>query len=214
MKLYISIYEYIALVSEISRLLDLVSECVSGVTYDKFKEFRYRFVHLTMLIPSLKSDLNDSLRDEGFSMQSEKKEQLVLFEKTCSDVQSKLRRMIVQSYSISSPLDLVVFFCKKHYEMRCCDYSTIMHDKVKPSCDAVLRDISNTFGVDVSPRSFENGGFLTLKDTSFRHLFKDCFGVGEEEIRRLLNERETGSSLFSVEPYVPKYVSEGAESHI
>lgn len=211
MKLYFSLNEYATYLAEICQLSQDMDFTSTEVTIPLLDELRLRFTNLTMKIPSLKSDLNDCLRDDSIEMYTKKREKLVAFEKTCSEVQTKFRSVITSGYSVISPLDLLVLFCKRFSEIQGKDASLVLSSRIKPVCDLVLKDMSTSFGVDLSPRAFEFGGFLTSKEFTFSFAFKECFGIDYQKLLRMLRERNTANVLAQRDRLLQNYSVEEVE---
>nr|WIL96190.1 P21 [Carrot closterovirus 2] len=202
MKLYFCINQYLTYLAEITGLIERIMEAGTPSLSDLYT-FRHDFVRLAAVIPALKSDLNDSLRDEGRGVYDNKRDTLSAFENKCGEAQSLLRTMIANGYECPSASHLLMLFLKKFCHASGRTLASAMSDRIKPTCCKVLLEMSKTFGVDISPRAFIFGGYLDLKECTFNHCFKTMFGLNSVDITELYNSVNVTNRLLCTSNQTP-----------
>nr|WIL96200.1 P21 [Carrot closterovirus 3] len=195
MKLYFCINDYLMYIAAISELLN---KCLSveELRIPEFDMFRCEFTRLAAVIPALKSDLNDSFRDEGPGIHGNKKHLLSEFEAKCAEVQARLRKFVADGYACETAQELLMLFLKKFALSSGRSFDSVLTEKIKPLCGSVFVEMSKTFGMDMSPRAFRYGGYLDLKEVSFKYCFKSMIAMSDDGIRGLFDSTDVANALL------------------
>lgn len=138
-------------------------------------------------LPALKSDLNDSKREDPQGTYVVRLRMLTELEDLARASLLAIRSHIVKLFTVTTPLDTVLLF--SHYYLLTndnIDTNNMLETPMITVTKAVTKHMSQTFKVDISATTFKCSGLLNLKVPTGR-VFK--YYLNKEPIR-LLEETE------------------------